>query len=1381
MDENTIRLLLKEQHDTAERLVQQQAAAFQAQIEALRAELQVATGCSKLGMGAEEYFSLLNIPADQRLRIVGFNLEGAAAKWFRWMTRNRLIVDWPRFEESVKNRFCPSKYEDPQGALFKLLQTGTVAEYQGEFEKFMNRVTDISEALLISFYISGLKLSLQRELLVSKPTTLGDAFALARVIEVRLEDQNTVSVAPKVVNTSGGSQYQRATPSVKTPLLPTPPKATVASTGKPLGIKWISPAERQERLSKGLCFNCDNRWTRGHKCPGKFLLLMTDYDDDPGEEVTTNEDEAVESGDISILNSLVGHGSSRSLQLWGKIGTIGVHVLIDNGSTHNFVRPDVVERMCPSLEPTKAFKVYIGSVESLLCENVCSGVTLHMQGLKIEVDLYVLPMQGPDVVLGIQWLKKLGKVTHDYAQQIMEFTISDTTYMLKGDAALRMTKISLHRMQALLDMGDVYGIYECHGYALRAKSEHTTSTVVTSSEQPEIDQLLAQFGDLFEEPTCLPPRRLVDHRIHLLPNTKPVNVRPYRYPHYQKGEMEKLVNEMLSQGIIRFSHSPFSSPVLLAKKKDGSYRFCVDYCALNSVTVKDKFPIPTTDEMFDELGKARIFTKLDLRAGYHKIRVHEWDVYKTAFRTHDGHYEFLVMPFGLTNAPSTFQRSKFVFGAGELKYLRHIISARGVQMDPKKVSVVREWPVPRTQSQVRGFLGLAGYYRRFIRRYASVAAPLTDLLKHEGFKWGETKARAFEALKQQLSNAPLLHLPNFDQVFVVEADASGDGIRAVLMQGSRPISYFNRKLGPRMRVAATYQKELFAIMEPKYVRKLMGFDFDIEYKPGVANQAANALSRVFEEVEQVTATFLALSQPLVGFIGDLQGENETLAELLELHQKMDNGELLSGFRRDNGLILYNNRYYIGQESKFKTLLLQEFHATPSAGHGGVKKTLVGLLALFFWKGMRKSVKEFIKQCVVCQKTKYSTDAPGGYLQPLPTPSAVWEDVLMDFITGLQASRGITVILVVVDRLTKYAHFGTLPTSFNAHKVAEVFLEIVVKHHGIPRTIVSDRDPIFVSTFWKQLFHFSGTQLSHSTAYHPQTDGQTEVVNRRLEQYLRAMVSNRPQQWARHLPWAEYCYNSNYHTSIKMSPFQTLYGRLPLMVFSYPPGSSKVAAVDDLLVERDGLLRQLKDSLFSAKQQMEVQANRKSRDVEFNVGDMVLVKLQPYRQITLAKRLLHKLAKCYYGPYKVEERVGKVAYRLVLHVTSKIHLVFHVSILKAFVGNGAEVVTKFPEEFQDGPPVEQPLAVCGNRMVLRNGSPVKQILVRWAGGSPEEATWEWLPEFQTAYPAYNLEDKVIFEDGGNDSPLEDQPLEDHDVRTSKRVSIAPVWHKDFVVG
>ncbi|GKC77463.1 ty3-gypsy retrotransposon protein [Tanacetum coccineum] len=318
MDENTVRLWLKEQQDAAEKLAQEQAAAFQAQIKALRAELQVATGMFQERPGGggdqgsllprsmrldvpkfsgadpeswlfsiQEYFTLLNTPIDQRLRIVGFNLEGAAAKWFRWMTQNGLITDWPRFEESVNNRFGPSKYEDLQGALSKLLQTTTVVEYQGEFKKLVNRVTNISETLLISFYISGLKLPLQRELLVSKPTTLGDAFALARVTEARLEDQCTVAITPKSASTSGGAPYQRSPSVVKTSLLPTPSMTTVNPSGKPLAIKWISPAKRQDRLSKGLFFNCDNRWMRGHKCLGKFLLLMMDTDEGSGEECNT--------------------------------------------------------------------------------------------------------------------------------------------------------------------------------------------------------------------------------------------------------------------------------------------------------------------------------------------------------------------------------------------------------------------------------------------------------------------------------------------------------------------------------------------------------------------------------------------------------------------------------------------------------------------------------------------------------------------------------------------------------------------------------------------------------------------------------------------------------------------------------------------------------------------------------------------------------------------------------------------------------------------------------------------------------------------------------------------------------------------------------------
>ena len=269
------------------------------------------------------------------------------------------------------------------------------------------------------------------------------------------------------------------------------------------------------------------------------------------------------------------------------------------------------------------------------------------------------------------------------------------------------------------------------------------------------------------------------------------------------------------------------------------------------------------------------------------------------------------------------KRSKCVFGAPTLEYLGHIISGRGVEVDSKKVAAIRDWPVPKTQRQVRGFLGLVGYYRRFIKGYATVAAPLTDLLRKDGFQWGEPKTTSFKALKLHLSTTPVLSLPDFTQTFVVETNAADEGIGAVLLQNGRPICYFSRRLGPRMRAAATYQKELFAIVEAvfkwrhyllgrrfvirtdhrsikelmqqviqtpiqqKYVRKLLGFDFRIEYKPGVQNQVADALSRMYEDAEPLEASFLSMSQPLIEFMSNLRAKNQDLEELRVLHQQID--------------------------------------------------------------------------------------------------------------------------------------------------------------------------------------------------------------------------------------------------------------------------------------------------------------------------------------------------------------------------------------------------------------------------------------------------------------------------------------------------------------
>ena len=410
----------------------------------------------------------------------------------------------------------------------------------------------------------------------------------------------------------------------------------------------------------------------------------------------------------------------------------------------------------------------------------------------------------------------------------------------------------------------IEGLYELQAYSSSQSNSVLAIDPFLSDLPSDVITLLCKYGFVFQPLVGLPLHRLNDHRIYLEPNTKAINVRPYRYPHFQKNEIQKLVQEMLAQGLIKPSTNPFSSPVLLVKKKDGSWRFCVDYRALNAATIKDKFPIPTIDELLDELGGASIFSKLDLRAGYHQIRLHSRDTHKTVFCTHDGHFEFLVMQFGLTSAPLTFQAtmnrlfsvflrkfvivffddilvysssvadhighlesvldtlssnhfyvklSKCFFCQGQIEYLGHIVTATGVQADPQKLEAMVHWPVPSNLKQLRGFLGLTGYYRLFIAGFAFIAAPLTVLLRREAFLWGPKAELAFAKLKEAMTHAPVLRLPDFTRDFVIETDASNYGIGVVLMQDNHPISFFSKKIGSKLKASSTYIKELHAITE----------------------------------------------------------------------------------------------------------------------------------------------------------------------------------------------------------------------------------------------------------------------------------------------------------------------------------------------------------------------------------------------------------------------------------------------------------------------------------------------------------------------------------------------------------------------------------------
>ncbi|CAM8991067.1 unnamed protein product [Rhodiola kirilowii] len=941
------------------------------------------------------------------------------------------------------------------------------------------------------------------------------------------------------------------------------------------------------------------------------------------------------------------------------------------GSTHNFLQTRLARKLGLAIEPSRHLNVTIGNGDQLQCEGVCRGVEIKFDEASFSVDFHLLPIYGAEAVLGAQWLAGLGPVLFDYQGLWMSFTHNGTHSKLVGmQTQGEYNELTLGQLRRATKTGDVASLYQ-----------------------------LA----VFEPPKGLPPQRNIDHQVPLQQGAGHVKARPYRYPRYQKLEVERLVQKIMRDGIIRPSNSPFSSPVLLVKKRDGSWRFCVDYRSLNSITIKDRYPIPIIDELFDELHGASIFSKIDLRAGYHQIRMHEADVFKTAFKTHDGHFEFLVMPFGLTNAPSTFQ-------AAMNDLFRPMLRRFVLVFFDDILIYIKGWREHLEHLHEDTIGGL------FTIMLKCPRSPLTDLLRKDAYAWSPMAAEAFNALKKALATMPVLALPDFTHPFTIQTDASGSGIGAVLLQHSRPLAYFNKKFTPTMQRSSTYNRELCALVaavhkwrqyllggrfvietdhqplrtiltqtihtpeQQKWIAKLMGFDFEVKYRPGRNNGSADALSRVPE------ASMAAM-----------QGHSRPVCGILQ-HE---------GYQIRDGLILYRDRLLVPKDPTLKDLILQEYHDTLLGGHAGVQRTLSRVSSHFYWKGMQGDIKAYVQRCGTCQQVKSMTTAPQGLLQPLPMPVGVWTNIAMDFITHLPSSKGLTVILVVVDRLTKYGHCSALSAGFAAESVARVFVRDVYRLHGLPASIVSDRDPVFMSMFWKELFKLQGTRLSHSSAYHPQTDGQTEVLNRVLEDYLCCYVNENQTNWPELLPWAELHYNTAQHTATGFTPFEVVYGQTPLALKDYVPGQSALASVDQLLTQRSHLMTELKANLARARHRMVQQANKNRRDIEFRVGDWVYVKLQPYRQTSGRNQRCSKLAKRFYGPFQNLARIRQVAYKLQLPEQAKIHNVFHVSILKRCRDPSAPCNISLPDCLIAGHPIVQPDKVLALRQVKCHGGWVDQ--------------------------------------------------------------------------
>ncbi|KAK8669782.1 hypothetical protein V6N13_104551 [Hibiscus sabdariffa] len=856
-------------------------------------------------------------------------------------------------------------------------------------------------------------------------------------------------------------------------------------------------------------------------------------------------------------------------------------------------------------------------------------------------------------------------------------------------------------------------------------------------------------------------------------------------------EIQRQVEELMKKGYVHESLSPCAVPVLLVPKKDGSWRMCIDCRAVNKITIKYRHPIPRLDDMLDELNGASIFSKIDLKSGYHQIRMREGDEWKTAFKTKHGLYEWLVMPFGLINAPSTFMRlmnhilrpfigifcvvyfddiliysksleehvyhfrsvlevlrketlfanlKKCSFCTNKLVFLGFVVSSEGLEVDQEKVKAIRDWPRPTSIIQVRSFHGLASFYRRFVPNFSTIAAPLTGIRKKSvNFQWGEEQEKSFVLIKDCLTNAPLLSLPDFNKTFEIECDASGIGIGAVLMQDGRPIAYFSEKLSGATLNYPTYDKEMYALIRAletwqhylwtkefvihtdhealkhlkgqnklnkrhaKWVEFLETFPYVIKYKKGKENIVADALSRRY-------ALFNTLNSKLLGFAYIKELYDNDL-DFGEYYKACANG-VFDKFYKKDGYLFREGKLCIPQGST-RNVLVKEAHGGGLMGHFGVTKTLDMLREHFFWPKMRRDVERMCDRCITCKKAK-SRLKPHGLYTPLPIPEAPWLDISMDFVLGLPRTKnGKDSVFVIVDRFSKMAHFIPCNKTDDASNIANLFFREVVRLHGMPRTIVSDRDAKFLSHFWRTLWNKLGTKLLFSTTCHPQTDGQTEVVNRVLSTLLRAIIQKNMRTWEECLPHVEFAYNRTVHSATKHSPFEIVYGFNPLTPLDLIPLPSDQFMHVDAKKKSEfvrNLHRQVKENIERRTEQYANKANKGRKQVIFELGDWVWLHMRKERFPTQRRS---KLLPRGDDPFQVLERINDNAYKLDLPSEYNISTSFNVSDLSPYDVGDDLGTNRFKEGGDDvsmDPPKVDPIELPQGPITRARAKKFKEALI-----------------------------------------------------------------------
>ena len=731
-------------------------------------------------------------------------------------------------------------------------------------------------------------------------------------------------------------------------------------------------------------------------------------------------------------------------------------------------------------------------------------------------------------------------------------------------------------------------------------------------------------------------------------------------------------------------------------------------------------------------------------------------------KTADEHLQNLRRVFEkLREHRLTVKLSKCKWMEKEVRYLGHILSEDGIRADPRKIQSLIDWQFPTNATGMLQFLGLANYFRKFIPDFSRLSAPLYNLTKKTvTFLKSEETQLAFHTIKQLLMNPPILAYPDPDLPYELISDASLTGCGAVLVQEGRPIAYFSSRFSSAERNYTTGEQELLGIIkalkewrcylegcngltlvtdhnpltffskQPTLSRRqarwsefLSRFQFVVRYRPGATNPA-DSLSRLPEPI----ATLLLLAVTVSEFNSDLLAriKAETLSD-----PHFSNPENTRQYELQAGYWTRQGRIVVPESMQLE--VIQEHHSSIIAGHFSWSRTVDLISRQFWWPKMRDSIQAFVKGCPSCQRNKASTQRPFGLLQPNEIPDSRWHTVTMDFITDLpKSSRGNDCIMVFVDKLTKFVHLVATTKTCTSEEAARLFIANIYQYHGCPKVLISDRDSRFTSGFWKAFSRKLGIDSRYSTAFHPQTDGQTERTNRVLEEVMRHFIDGNHTTWEDLLPLASFAMNNAKSRSTGESPFYLNYGTHPSTPISLGLPEGNLPTLDTLFKDMDATLERVKKLLQSAQdRQKDYADSRFRRPHTFKEGDKVLLSTKNLN----FKQGVKKLHPKYIGPFKIEQSIGRFgnAVKLALPKSYRIHPVFHVSLLKPFEPGVPGIPVPPDPEIVDGIPFFAAERILSHRVKKKGKRNFHEYLIKWEGFDDTHNSWE---------PKANLTDALL---------------------------------------